>query len=92
MKLLMRHVSAHLVYGSTNLQYSPTVRCSILAAGCDRRVVVYSKEGRIVQTFDYSRDDSEKESTVAVTNPSGQSVVIGSFDRYTLCAHVIMFF
>ena len=35
----------------------------------------------ILQNFDYTKDDDEKEFTVAVTSPSGQSVVVGSFDR-----------
>ena len=52
-----------------------------MVAGCDRKIVVYSKDGKAVQNFDYSRDDSEKEFTVAVANPSGQSIVVGSYDR-----------
>ena len=52
-----------------------------MAAGCDKRIYAYNKEGRIIQQFDYSRDDDEHEFTSAVANPSGQSVVIGSFDR-----------
>ncbi|XP_048583111.1 intraflagellar transport protein 172 homolog [Nematostella vectensis] len=54
---------------------------AIVAAGCDKRIVAYGKEGRVLQNFDYSRDDDEKEFTVAACSPSGQSVVIGSFDR-----------
>uniref|UniRef100_A0A3P9PZB4 Intraflagellar transport 172 n=1 Tax=Poecilia reticulata TaxID=8081 RepID=A0A3P9PZB4_POERE len=54
---------------------------SIMAAGCDKKVVAYSREGQVLQNFDYSRDRSEREFTVAVTSPSGQSVVFGSFDR-----------
>ncbi|XP_039604872.1 intraflagellar transport protein 172 homolog [Polypterus senegalus] len=53
----------------------------ILAAGCDQKIVAYGREGHILQTFDYSRDISEKEFTVASASPSGQSVVIGSYDR-----------
>jgi len=37
--------------------------------------------GRNLQNFDYSKDDDEKEFTVAVASPSGQSVVVGSYDR-----------
>ena len=37
--------------------------------------------GRILQNFDYTRDDDEKEFTVAICSPSGQSVVVGSFNR-----------
>ncbi|KAJ8009128.1 hypothetical protein DPEC_G00085660 [Dallia pectoralis] len=54
---------------------------SVIVAGCDKKIVAYGKEGHILQTFDYSGDRSEKEFTVAATSPSGQSVVIGSYDR-----------
>ena len=55
---------------------------SIVAAGCDKKIVAYGKEGNVIQTFDYSRDSSEKEFTTAAASPGGQSVVIGSYDRY----------
>lgn len=54
---------------------------SIIAAGCDKRIVAYEKGGRVLQQFDYSREDDEHEFTCAVCSPSGQSVVVGSFDR-----------
>uniref|UniRef100_A0A8C6KYJ8 Intraflagellar transport 172 n=1 Tax=Nothobranchius furzeri TaxID=105023 RepID=A0A8C6KYJ8_NOTFU len=54
---------------------------SIMVGGCDKKIVAYGKEGQVLQNFDYSRDPSEKEFTVAVASPSGQSVVFGSFDR-----------
>ncbi|KAM9840528.1 intraflagellar transport protein 172 homolog [Aulostomus maculatus] len=54
---------------------------SIVVGGCDKKVVAYSREGHILQTFDYSPDPSEREFTVAATSPSGQSVVFGSCDR-----------
>uniref|UniRef100_A0A674II76 Intraflagellar transport 172 n=1 Tax=Terrapene triunguis TaxID=2587831 RepID=A0A674II76_9SAUR len=54
---------------------------SVVAAGCDKKIIAYGKEGHIIQTFDYSRDPLEKEFTTAVTSPGGQSVVIGSYDR-----------
>ena len=40
-----------------------------------------SNAGKVVQQFDYSRDDKEKEFTTAACSPSGQFVVLGSFDR-----------
>lgn len=52
----------------------------ILAAGCDRKVILYDREGKALRVFDYSRED-EKEFTVACSSPSGQAVVLGSFDR-----------
>ncbi|XP_058274743.1 intraflagellar transport protein 172 homolog [Hemibagrus wyckioides] len=54
---------------------------SIVVAGCDKKIVAYGKEGHVLQTFDYSRDRSEKEFTVAASSPSGHSVVLGSYDR-----------
>ncbi|XP_040920859.1 intraflagellar transport protein 172 homolog [Toxotes jaculatrix] len=54
---------------------------SVMVGGCDKKVVAYSREGRILQTFDYTLDRTEKEFTVAATSPSGQSVVFGSYDR-----------
>uniref|UniRef100_A0A2K5CVW5 Intraflagellar transport 172 n=1 Tax=Aotus nancymaae TaxID=37293 RepID=A0A2K5CVW5_AOTNA len=51
---------------------------SIMAAGCDRRIIAYGKEGHVLQSFDYSRDPQEREFTTAVASPGGQSVVLGS--------------
>ncbi|KAK2092137.1 hypothetical protein P7K49_028665 [Saguinus oedipus] len=52
-----------------------------MAAGCDRRIIAYGKEGHVLQSFDYSRDPQEREFTTAVASPGGQSVVLGSCDR-----------
>ena len=38
--------------------------------------------GKVVQQFDYSREDDEKEFMCAASSPSGQSFVLGSFDRW----------
>ncbi|KAE8286539.1 Intraflagellar transport protein 172-like protein [Larimichthys crocea] len=54
---------------------------SIMVGGCDKKVVAYGREGHVLHTFDYSRDSTEREFTVAATSPSGQSVVFGSYDR-----------
>uniref|UniRef100_A0A3B4XDD0 Intraflagellar transport 172 n=1 Tax=Seriola lalandi dorsalis TaxID=1841481 RepID=A0A3B4XDD0_SERLL len=54
---------------------------SIMVGGCDKKVVAYGREGHILQTFDYTRERTEREFTVAATSPSGQSVVFGSYDR-----------
>lgn len=43
--------------------------------------ILYLLLGRVLQNFDYARDDDEKEFTVAICSPSGQSVVVGSYDR-----------
>ncbi|KAJ3290304.1 hypothetical protein HK104_006864 [Borealophlyctis nickersoniae] len=55
---------------------------SVIAAGNDRVVVFYDGEGRVIQEFDYGRDDDEQDFTVAEFSPSGQSAVVGSFNRF----------
>ncbi len=62
---------------------------SIIVAGCDKKIVAYGKEGHVLQTFDYSRDRSEKEFTVAASSPSGQSIVVGSYDRWESCLNTL---
>lgn len=42
---------------------------------------MYTKEGRLLQQFDYSKDSTEKEFTVAASNPTGQVVCVGSYNR-----------
>lgn len=44
--------------------------------------MAYGKEGHVLQTFDYSRDPQEREFTTAAASPGGQSVVLGSYDRW----------
>lgn len=57
----------------------------IFAGGCDQRIVTYTDSGRQLQLFDYGNEQNEKEFTVAVRDPSGQNVVVGSFDRFVNC-------
>ena len=45
-------------------------------------VCFYDKEGQQLQRFDYSRDETEKEFTAAAFNPSGETVIVGSFNRF----------
>ena len=54
-----------------------------MAAGCDKKVFAYGRDGRIQQQFDYSRED-EHEFTNAICSPGGQSIVFGSYDRCAL--------
>jgi intraflagellar transport protein 172 len=53
----------------------------IAAAGCDKKVYFYDSHGRMLRLFDYSRDDLEKEFTVACASFNGQAVAVGSFDK-----------
>ncbi|EAT43404.1 AAEL005155-PA [Aedes aegypti] len=53
----------------------------ILVAGCDKKICFYDTIGRLARTFDYTRDDTEREFTIAASSPNGQAVAVGSFDR-----------
>lgn len=44
----------------------------IFVAGCDKRIVFYNNNGKLLKQFDYSRDRTEHEFTVACSSPSGQ--------------------
>ena len=37
--------------------------------------------GKPIQQFDYSKEEDEKEFMCSATSPSGQTVVLGSFNR-----------
>ncbi|KAL1129294.1 hypothetical protein AAG570_013823, partial [Ranatra chinensis] len=55
----------------------------VFACGCDRRIAVYERDGRLHKQFDYP---TEKEFTVACSSPSGQAVAVGSFNRIRIYA------
>ena len=42
---------------------------------------IYYHVGKVIQQFDYSRDEDEKEFMCAASSPSGQTFVLGSFNR-----------
>lgn len=47
---------------------------------------MYGGAGRILRQFDYMRDDTEREFTVACCSPSGQAVAVGSWNRMRVYA------
>jgi intraflagellar transport protein 172 len=54
---------------------------SIIAAGNDGKVIFYDVEGGVQQLFDYTSDKTIKEFSSACFNPSGESVVLGAFNK-----------
>jgi len=55
----------------------------IAVAGNSGKVLFFdSKNGRMVQKFDYSNDLKLKEFTSASASPSGQTVVMGNFNKF----------
>lgn len=53
-----------------------------MAAGNDQLVTFYDLSGNFLQRFDYSKDDKVRDFTVAAFNPSGDTVVLGNFNRF----------
>ncbi|CAG9856074.1 unnamed protein product [Phyllotreta striolata] len=56
----------------------------IFVGGCDKRVSVFNNHGKLIKNFDYSKDTTEYDFTLATCSPSGQAVAIGSFSRLRL--------
>ena len=42
---------------------------------------MYTKTGKIAQQFDFGREPNEKEFSTMTCSPSGQALVVGSYDR-----------
>ncbi|RZF39607.1 hypothetical protein LSTR_LSTR001128 [Laodelphax striatellus] len=55
----------------------------VVAAGCDRKVTIYDRDGRQNKQFDYP---NEKEFETACCSPSGQAVAVASYDRIRVYA------
>ncbi|GMT33313.1 hypothetical protein PFISCL1PPCAC_24610, partial [Pristionchus fissidentatus] len=53
---------------------------AIVAGGADRRIMCYSENGIVQQTFDFASVD-EREFSALISDPTGQNFVAGSFDR-----------
>lgn len=54
----------------------------LLAAGADLKVVMYSANGRAVQTEDFSDQPGLREFTCMSAGPSGDIVTVGAFDAF----------
>lgn len=54
----------------------------ILAAGNDSKIAFYEPTGDRFQSFDMSKDEKVKEFTCAAFNATGETVIVGNFDRF----------
>lgn len=59
---------------------------SILVAGNDGNVTFYDQDGGVQKAFDYASDPKVREFTCAATNPTGDAIVAGNFDRFYVYA------
>ncbi|KAK2948164.1 putative Intraflagellar transport protein 172 [Blattamonas nauphoetae] len=53
---------------------------SIVVAGNDNKVVFYNPDGSVSRVFDYNTKENQKEFTALTLSPTGQSVIVGSFN------------
>jgi len=54
----------------------------IVAGGNDSKIAFYEPSGDCFQRFDYSKDEKVKEFTCASFNATGETCVVGNFDRF----------
>jgi intraflagellar transport protein 172 len=59
---------------------------AVLVAGNDSTVVMYDQYGGVERTFDYGTDPKCKEFTAAAFNPSGETAVVGNYNRFYVFA------
>ena len=66
----------------SSIPYALAWGSHILAAGNDGKIAFYEPSGDCFQRFDYSKDDKVKEFTCAAFNSSGDTAIIGNFNRF----------
>ena len=54
----------------------------IVAAGNDCKVAFYETTGDCFHRFDYSKDEKVKEFTCAAFNITGETAIVGNFNRF----------
>jgi len=66
----------------STIPYALAWGAHILAAGNDGTVAFYESSGDRFSTFDYSKEDKVKEFTCASFNLTGETAVVGNFNRF----------
>jgi intraflagellar transport protein 172 len=66
----------------TTIPYALAWGSHILAGGNDGKVHFYEQTGDCFQRFDYSKDERVKEFTCAAFNATGETAIVGNFNRF----------
>jgi len=66
----------------TTIPYALAWGSHILAGGNDGKVHFYEQTGDCFQRFDYSKDERVKEFTCASFNATGETAIVGNFNRF----------
>lgn len=69
--------------------YALSWAANIVAAGPDKKVLMYDMRGRVSQTFDYGNVEGEREPTCAVGNAGGHTVAIAGYDRLRIFTYSV---
>ena len=71
---------AHMIARHPCVPFSLAWGQSIIVAGNDSQIVFYDEDGGEEHTFDHTDKPDCREFTAAVTNPTGDTVVLGNFN------------
>ena len=66
----------------TTIPYALAWGSHILAGGNDGKIHFYEQTGDCFQRFDYSKDERVKEFTCASFNATGETAIVGNFNRF----------
>ena len=66
----------------TTIPYALAWGSHILAGGNDGKIHFYEQTGDCFQRFDYSKDERVKEFTCAAFNATGETAIVGNFNRF----------
>jgi len=66
----------------STIPYALSWGSHIVAGGNDGKIAFYEPTGDCFQRFDYSKDEKVKEFTCASFNASGETCLVGNFDRF----------
>jgi intraflagellar transport protein 172 len=66
----------------SSIPYALAWGSHIMAGGNDGKIGFYEPSGDCFQRFDYSKDEKVKEFTCAAFNATGETAVVGNFNRF----------
>lgn len=77
---------AHVIARHSSVPFSLAWGGSIVVAGNDRQITFYDEDGGEEGTFDHSNDPACHEFTAAVSNPTGDAIVLGNYNSFYIYA------
>ena len=77
---------AHVIARHSCIPFSLAWGGSIVVAGNDRQITFYDEDGGEEGTFDHSNDSNCREFTAAVSNPTGDAIVLGNYNSFYVYA------